>query len=257
MNLHLALAALGVAALHALHANAQINTGDIIIQPATPRVNDTVRIVTAPTSGCDSINASGLTMVMANNRITVTIPERAGACGVPPPPVPVHVSLGQFPPGNYEVEVVRMLEDQGGRLVSVGTRSFSVQPRAQSAPLTNSTDIWWDPSESGWGLNVIQHSSNVIFATWFSYDDDGTPGWYVVPEGSWSSFAQSGRYANHVYTGPIYRTSGPVGGGFDPSRVTATRVGTAQLNFGEWDVLLATLTINGRTIEKRLQRQSF
>jgi hypothetical protein len=48
-----------------------------------------------------------------------------------------------------------------------------------------------------------------------------------------------------------------VGGGFDPSRVNATRVGTAQLNFGEWDTLIATLTIDGRTVEKRLQRQSF
>ena len=257
MNLRLTLAAFGIASLGALHANAQLDVGEIIVQPESPRVNDTVRIVTAPTSGCDSIDTSGLTMVMSNNRITVTVPERAGACGVPPPPAQVHVSLGQFPPGNYEVEVVRMQEDQGGRLVSVGTRSFSVQPRARAAPLTNNTDIWWNPSESGWGLNVVQHSSNVIFATWFSYDDDGTPAWYVVPEGSWSSFATSGRYASHVYTGPIYRTSGPVGGGFDPGRVTATRVGTAQLNFGEWDVLIATLTISGRTIEKRLQRQSF
>jgi hypothetical protein len=260
VNQRLTRAVLGIAASFALQANAQINLGDIIVQPAAPRVNDTVRIVTAPSSSaCNSfsINTSALTMVMSNNRITVTIPEQDGNCGTPPPLNTVHVSLGQFPPGDYEVEVVRMLEDQGGRLVSVGTRRFTVQPREPSAPLTNGTDIWWDPNESGWGLNVIQHSSNVIFATWFSYDDDGTPAWYVVPEGSWSSFAQSGRYANHLYTGPIYRTSGPVGGGFDPSRVSATRVGTAQLNFGQWDVLIATLTIDGRTIEKRLQRQSF
>jgi hypothetical protein len=103
----------------------------------------------------------------------------------------------------------------------------------------------------------MQHSSSVIFATWFTYDDDGTPAWYVVPEGSWSSFASSGRYANHVFTGPIYRTSGPISGGFDPRRVTRTLVGIAQLNFGEWDVLLATFTINGVRTEKRFQRQPF
>ena len=63
-----------------MNANAQVNLGDIIVQPATPRVNDTVRIVTAPSSStCNSFNidTSALTMVMSNNRITVTIP-RAG-----------------------------------------------------------------------------------------------------------------------------------------------------------------------------------
>src|SRR5688500_17681657 len=174
VNTRLTLTALGIAASFVLHANAQFNPGDIFVQPETQRVNDTVRIVTAPTSACDQfgLNTSALTMVMANNRIIVTIPSRSGACGTPSPLNTIHGSLGQFPPGSYEVEVVLMQEGQGGRLVSVGTRSFSVQPRVQSAPLTNSTDIWWDPSESGWGLNVIQHSSNVIFATWFSYDDD-------------------------------------------------------------------------------------
>src|SRR5829696_7570040 len=130
VNLRLVVGALGIAASFSQIVSAQIAVGDIVVQPATPRINDTVRIITVPTSGCDSINTTGLTMVMANNRVTVTVPERAGSCGVPPPPSPVHVSLGQFPPGNYEVEVVRMLEDQGGRLVPVGIRSFSVQPRS-------------------------------------------------------------------------------------------------------------------------------
>ena len=258
VNIGLALAAVGIAASCALDASAQLlNPGDIIVQPESPRVNDTIWIITAPTSGCDSINSRDLAMVMSNNRITVTIPERAGSCGVPPPLLPVHVSLGQFPPGTYEVEVVRQLEDQNGRLVPVGTRSFSVQPRDPSAPIVNYTDLWWNPEESGWGLSVVQHSSNAIFATWFSYDEDGTPGWYVVPEGTWSSLADSGRYANHVFTGPLYRTSGPTGGVVDPSRVTPTLVGAARLTFGDWGFLIARLTINGQTTERHLRRQSF
>jgi hypothetical protein len=87
-------------------------------------------------------------MAMSGNRVRVIIPEYAGACGVPPPLAPVQVSLGQFPPGDYEVEVVRLLEDEGGRLVPVGRRSFSVQPRTPGATLFNNTDIWWDPDES-------------------------------------------------------------------------------------------------------------
>jgi hypothetical protein len=35
--------------------------------------------------------------------------------------------------------------------------------------------IWWNASESGWGLNVAQQG-NVLFATWFTYDTSGRRG---------------------------------------------------------------------------------
>ena len=34
-------------------------------------------------------------------------------------------------------------------------------------------------SESGWGIN-LNHESDTIFATWFTYDIDGSPLWLVV-----------------------------------------------------------------------------
>ena len=51
VNLRLTLAALGIAASCALPAKAQIlNVGDIMVQPDSPRVNDTLRILTVPTT---------------------------------------------------------------------------------------------------------------------------------------------------------------------------------------------------------------
>jgi len=41
------------------------------------------------------------------------------------------------------------------------------------------TDLWYIPTESGWGLNVIQQG-NVMFATLFVYGTDNTPRWYVA-----------------------------------------------------------------------------
>jgi hypothetical protein len=127
-----------------------------------------------------------------------------------------------------------------------------VSDRSSSGPLQNNTDLWWNPSESGWGLNVIQHGSGIIFATWFNYAPDGKPIWYVIPVGQWVDPIQ--------YHGPIFRTTGPVVAEiFDPTAVTATMVGNAVLIFDETDFnkMTATLTVDGNTIAKQLQRQGF
>lgn len=44
---------------------------------------------------------------------------------------------------------------------------------------TDYTDIWWVPAESGWGVNLVQNG-DTIFATWFIYNVDGAPTWYVA-----------------------------------------------------------------------------
>ena len=47
---------------------------------------------------------------------------------------------------------------------------------------TNYQDLWWRKpaaSESGWGIN-LNHESDTIFATWFTYDLTGAPLWLVV-----------------------------------------------------------------------------
>ena len=42
---------------------------------------------------------------------------------------------------------------------------------ASNAPFADFTDLWWGgPSESGWGLNLIQHPSNQIFGVWYTYE---------------------------------------------------------------------------------------
>lgn len=226
------------------------------LAPESPRVHETVFIRAAPAAGCDVLRSKDIATTMANNRITVVMPiTPAGACfPVPPPSQTIHLAIGQLPAGDYEIEVRTELS---GVTASLGSRSFTVRPRPSMAPVANYTDLWWNPSESGWGLNVVQHPSDMIFATWFSYDGEGRPEWYVVPHGEWAAVDNNRNFAHHFFTGPIYRTSGPPGGAIDPSRVTRTLVGTAQFAFYEWDRMNATLTIDGQTHEKRLQRQPF
>jgi len=41
---------------------------------------------------------------------------------------------------------------------------------AQSTPATNYSDMWYLPSESGWGISFVQHPSNNVYAVWYTYD---------------------------------------------------------------------------------------
>jgi hypothetical protein len=170
------------------------------------------------------IDETATRIAMSGNRISVTLRMSGTDFDEMPPSQPVDLSLGQFPKGQYTVEVLRELPD-GTPAGTIGTASFTVGPApAWLAPPINYTDIWWNPAESGWGLNVIQHGSGVIFATWFVYGADGKPTWYVMPDGQWNT-------ANE-YTGRVYRTTGPPpSAAFDPSTVTRTQVGYATLTF--------------------------
>ena len=65
---------------------------------------------------------------------------------------------------------------------------------AQSVPAANFTDMWWNPSESGWGLNITQHAAtNKVFVVWYTYDPReesagrNKPLWIVMPGGTWTS----------------------------------------------------------------------
>ena len=94
------------------------------------------------------------------------------------------------------------------------------------ATATNYQDIWWNKpanSESGWGIN-LNHQSDTIFATWFTYDLDGSPLWLVVT---------ANKTVAGAYTGDLYRTSGARYDAFNPGSVTAAKVGTATFAFAD------------------------
>jgi len=159
--------------------------------------------------------------------------------------------VGNFPAGTYTVEVVRRSQGLGSS-GALGSATFTVPPRVKGEPLWNFTDLWFNPAESGWGVNFVQHPSGIIFATWFVYGPDGKPVWYHIPEGTWT--------LPNEYRGPVYRTTGPYFGGvFDPNAVTVTLVGSAVIGFDEHDFNRGgfEFTIDGVKVTKIVQRQSF
>ena len=118
------------------------------------------------------------------------------------------------------------------------------------APTNDYTDLWWNPGESGWGLNLVQHASRVIFGVWYTYETDGTRTWYVMPSGSWTS--------SSTYTGPLFTTGGPpFNAPFDPNQVEMRQVGTATLTFSSANNGTFAYSVDGVSGTKSITRQPF
>jgi hypothetical protein len=132
--------------------------------------------------------------------------------------------------------------------------AFATMPTCEfgGAPSRNYQDLWWNSpagSESGWGLNLT-HQGDTIFATWFTYDASGKGMWLFMPSAV--------RGAGEVFTGDLFRTSGPsFDAPWDASKVKVTPVGTATLSFGDAANGTFTATVNGATRTRSITRQAF
>ena len=68
---------------------------------------------------------------------------------------------------------------------------------AMRAIAADYTDIWYNPAEPGWGVNLVQ-SDNFLFATFFIYAQNGSPTWYTA-QLTWDG---------SKFTGGLYATAG-------------------------------------------------
>lgn len=118
-------------------------------------------------------------------------------------------------------------------------------------PAFDLTDLWWNPHEPGWGLNLIQHSpSNNVFGVMYTYDASRRPLWLVMAGGRWNTTLQ--------FEGELFRTSGPhYNQAFDPARVRTVKVGTMTIDLNGSDSGTVTYFVDGLRIAKPIQRQPF
>jgi hypothetical protein len=112
--------------------------------------------------------------------------------------------------------------------------------------------LWWASpagSENGWGINVA-HQGDTLFVTWFTYDTDGSPMWLVMSDAT--------RASEGVYSGALYRTTGPPFFNFTPgSAVGITQVGTASFAFTSPTRGTFSYSLGGVLQQKAIERQEF
>ena len=128
------------------------------------------------------------------------------------------------------------------------TCTFGAQPNLALA--TNYQDLWWNPAESGWGINLTQQGST-IFASWFTYESDGTPFWLTV--------TAVPTVQPFSYAGTLYRASGPAffTVPFDPENVTQMPVGVATLTFADGNHATLTYSLYSVNQSKNITREVF
>jgi len=167
-------------------------------------------------------------------------------------------------PGNEYQVMVR--SQRGGDLLavvsvdgvnvtkSIAREVFSTQPSctftsADRNSATNYQDLWWNPDESGWGINIT-HQGPVVFATLFTYRADGQP--------LWLSSAGT-RIADGLYIGSLDQSSGPAfsASPWNPAAVTHSNVGTMTVQFTRGNMGSLTYTYNGQLVVKSIQREVF
>lgn len=192
----------------------------LTVIPPEPQYMEPVYLRISPEAGTREL-IYGAQASMSGNVITVDLQTHNECCEYY-----YDVMLGRFPAGTFKVLVP--LPDQ--RAVTV---DFTVAPPARSTrypgrvPAVNYTDLWWSPSESGWGLSIFHGPFNDIFATWMVYGTDGKPTWYLMGSGKWISAGST-----TTYEGKVFKTNGPhFAQVFDARKVGFEPAGSARLEF--------------------------
>ena len=119
-------------------------------------------------------------------------------------------------------------------------------------PQLDYSAMWWNASESGWGMSVLQSAtSKKLFSVIYSYASDRRATWFVLPDGVWTT--------NTSYTGKLYQTVGPAfnSSPFDPAAVGVTNVGDATLTFTAAGAGTLQYTVNGIQVTKAIVKQPF
>ena len=129
----------------------------------------------------------------------------------------------------------------------LGTSGGNNEP----GPSFDYTDLWWGgQSEDGWGLNLVQHPSRIIFGVWYTYNAEGKRTWFTFSTGTWTS--------QDVYEATLQTVSGPPqNGSFDQSKVQRRNVGTVRLTFMSRDTASFAWTVEGASNVKSLTRFAF
>jgi len=121
------------------------------------------------------------------------------------------------------------------------------QPALATSFSTDQSDLWYVPTESGWGMQLVQRDT-VIFATLFVYDVNNKPTWYVA------TLTYQG---NLVWSGDLLATTGPWFGAipFDSSAVVVRKVGTMSWTAQSDTKGTTSYSVDGVNVAKSVVRQ--
>ncbi len=129
--------------------------------------------------------------------------------------------------------------------------NFSGATASVTVNVVDYTGAWASAAEPGWGLSVIRGTgSNALGIVLYSYEQNHTPSWYILLNGSWTNAT--------TYSGTLFRFSGPSPGEtYNATLVSSAPAGSATLAFSSATAAVLNFTIGSVTQTKNLTRLQF
>lgn len=112
----------------------------------------------------------------------------------------------------------------------------------------NYQDIWWTPSESGWGMSVI-HQDDILAVALYVYDANGRDTWYLMGPGY-----RTANGTGFAYTGALKKLNGPAFNATPFTGVTDTIVGNMTVVFQDGNRGTLTYNVGDQTVTKTIER---
>ena len=137
------------------------------------------------------------------------------------------------------------------------TKAITPQPLGTAAPACNYTGtanlagasnyqgLWWNASESGWGINFAHHGL-IIFATWFTFDGNGAPTWFV---------ATMNKGTGETFSGQLFTETATPFGATPFVANPAIPAGNATVTFANGDSAAFSYTIGAVSKTRQLTHQ--
>jgi hypothetical protein len=126
----------------------------------------------------------------------------------------------------------------------LGTAALLLVLAAPARAATDYTDTWWNPAESGWGVNLTQQNS-LIYATFYVYGVDG--------KATWFSALLSRIGASERFGGPLFRTTGTwYGAPWNGNQIV--QVGAATFDASSSTRGTLSYTADNVTVNKPIER---
>jgi hypothetical protein len=146
-------------------------------------------------------------------------------------------------------------------IIALAGNGVVAPPPPPPAPVLSAvyiTDLWWNPGEPAWNLNIVHHKvlvvggveSDGVVATWNTFNASTAPTWFTLSGGSWTT--------GQSYTGVLHQTTGSnFANPYLPGQAVDSVVGTATLSFTDANNGTLIYTVEGVTSSRAIIRKAF
>ncbi len=148
----------------------------------------------------------------------------------------------------FEYTIGGVTQTKSMTRISPGSIAACIFVEGSRAGDQNRSDTWWNPAESGWGVQLTEGGDS-IFAAWYTYANDGRPMWLsgLLQRGA------DGRFAGAL-TRPQSGTPFNLINGNAATLFPLPTVGSATLSFSNGERGTFSYTLDGMTQSKTIER---